>query len=631
MRRIILGTAGHIDHGKTSLIKALTGIDTDRLKEEKERGITIELGFAHLTLPDGTLVGIVDVPGHEKFVKNMVAGASGIDVVALIVAADEGVMPQTKEHIEICELLGIRYGIIVITKIDLVDKEWLELVREDIREYMKETFLSNAPIVEVSSVTGEGLDKFIETLTEIVQRLPEKEIGYIFRLPVDRVFTIKGFGTVVTGTTISGNIKVGDEVTVYPVGINCKIRSIQVHGKSVNEVGPSTRTALSLQGVNKEDIEKGYVVASKDSLFSSYMVDVFFQFLSSAERPLKNREKIRFHIGTAELLGNIVFLNAKEKLIPGESCYAQIRLEGPVSVLRGDRFVVRSYSPVRTIGGGEIVHPLAKKKKISSEEIISRLSIIYRGKKEDVVESFIFIEGFLGINKKVLLFLSNMPEEELDEIIDRLSSSKKIHVYEDGHYIHEEFYNKLKEVILSYIKDYHSQYPLRSGIPKEELRSKLRIIKDIKLFNYMLEGLLHEEIIEIERDNVRLKDYKPNLTDEQEKVKEEIEKIYKKSNFQPPYFKEIREKYPDLADQVLEYLLSQGILVKIKEDLFLHKDNVEKLFSIVREFLEKNKEMSVKDFKELTNTTRKYSIPFLEYLDKSHVTVRVGDVRKLRK
>jgi len=626
-----LGTAGHIDHGKTTLVKALTGIDTDRLKEEKERGITIELGFAHLALPDGTLVGIVDVPGHEKFVKNMVAGASGIDVVALIVAADEGVMPQTKEHIEICELLGIRHGIIVITKIDLVDEEWLELVKEDIREHIKGTFLSDAPIVEVSSVTGEGLDKFIETLTKIVQRLPEREEGYIFRLPVDRVFTIKGFGTVVTGTTISGNIKVGDEVTIYPVGINCKIRSIQVHGKSVNKVGPSTRTALSLQGVNKEEIERGYVVASKDSLFPSYMVDVFFQFLPSAEKPLKNREKIRFHVGTAEVLGNIVFLDDKDKLIPGKSCYAQIRLEEPVSVLRGDRFVIRSYSPVRTIGGGEIVHPLAKKKKTGSKEVVSRLSLIHKGEKEDVVESFIFIEGYLGINKKVLLFLSNMPEDELNEIINRLSSFRKIHIYEDGYYIHEEFYNRLKEIMLSHIKDYHFQYPLRPGIPKEELRSKLKIIKDIKLFNYILERLVHEGIAEIEKENVRLKGYRPHLTDEQERVREEIEKIYKESRFQPPYFKEIKEKYPDLADNILEYLLSQGTLVKIKEDLFLHKDSEEKLFSIVREFLERHGEMSVKDFKELTNTTRKYSIPLLEYLDKSQITVRVGDVRKLRK
>ncbi len=632
-RRIILGTAGHIDHGKTSLVKALTGIDTDRLKEEKERGITIELGFAHLTLPDGTLVGIVDVPGHERFVKNMVAGASGIDVVALVVAADEGVMPQTEEHLEICELLGIRHGLVVITKIDMVDEEWLELVEEDIKEHVKGTFLEGAPIVKVSSVTGEGLKEFLDTLNNLIQKIPERQSGQIFRLPIDRVFTIKGFGTVVTGTSISGKVKVGDEVTVYPKGINCKVRSIQVHGRSVEETGPSTRTALSLQGVNKEDIERGYVVASKDSLFPSYILDVFLTYLSSAKKPLRNREKVRFHVGTSEVLANVVLLD-REELMPSEQCYAQIRLEEPVTVLRGDRFVIRSYSPVRTIGGGEIVHPLAKKKKKKgSEKIINILNTIHKGADKDVVESIILMGGYEGINKKMLLFLSNLSEHKLNRILEELASCGKIHIYEkeQGLFIHSEFYNKLKELIVSIIEEYHKKYPLRAGIPKEELRSRIRAIKDIRLFNYMIENLIKEGLIVSELDNIRIKGYSPTLTREQEKVKSEIEKIYKESKFQPPYFKEIREKWPDLADEVLEYLLSQGILVKIKEDLYLHKESLEKMIADVRAFLKKHGQMSVGDFKALTNTTRKYSIPFLEYLDKSQITVRVGDIRKLRK
>lgn len=632
-RRIILGTAGHIDHGKTSLVKALTGIDTDRLKEEKERGITIELGFAHLTLPDGTLVGIVDVPGHERFVKNMVAGASGIDVVALIVAADEGVMPQTEEHLEICELLGIRHGLVVITKIDMVDEEWLELVEEDIKEHVKGTFLEGAPIVKVSSVTGEGLNNFIDTLTQLVQKIPKRDTGHIFRLPVDRVFTIKGFGTVVTGTTISGNIKVGDEVTIYPICVNCKIRSIQVHNKSVKEVGPSTRTALSLQGIEKDSIERGYVVASKGSLMPSYMIDVFFEFLPTASRPLKNRERVRFHVGTSEILSSLVLLD-KEEILPGTSCYAQIRLEEPVAVLRGDRFVIRSYSPVRTIGGGIILHPLAKKKKRkTSLEIIPKLELIHKGSKQDLVEALIFIEGYAGISKEFLLFLSNIKEDELKKILGELSSLKKIYIYDKEQWliIHSSFYQKLKEKMLSFIKDYHIRYPLRLGIPKEELKSKLKPALDSRLFNYMLEEAKGNEEIDIQLDAVRLKDYKPVLTKEQEKVKEEIEGIYKRSGFTPPYFREIKEKFPELADQLLEYLLAQERLVKIKEDLYLHKDVLDELIRKVRAFLEEHEQMSVKDFKELTNTTRKYSIPFLEYLDKSQITVRVGDVRKLRR
>ncbi len=632
MKRIILGTAGHIDHGKTSFVKALTGIDTDRLKEEKERGITIELGFAHLMLPDGSLVGIVDVPGHERFVKNMVAGASGIDLVALIIAADEGVMPQTREHLEICQLLGIRHGIVVITKIDMVDEEWLELVREDTRDYIKGTFLSDAPIVEVSSVTGKGLDNFIHELSRLVQMLSKKDAGHVFRLPVDRVFTVKGFGTVVTGTTISGMIKVGDEVTIYPAGINCKVRTIQVHNQSVLEVGSSTRTALSLQGIDKSEIKRGYVVASRDKLFSTYMLDVSFELLSSAPKKLKSREKVRFHVGTSEIMASIVFLD-RDELMPGDSCYAQIRLEEPVSVLKGDRYVVRSYSPIRTIGGGEILHPLAKKKKKRlAEELLPRIELIHKGSPEDMVESLVFIEEYEGISSSRLLFLSNIRDKELKGIIDALKSRKKIVEYdpEQELYIHAHFFGHIRDMVLQLIRDYHKEYPFRPGIPKEELRSKARLIKDVRLFNYLIEQLIKEDVIVSETDNIRLKEYRARLTTEQKRVRDEIERIYKESGFQPPFFKEIKEKYDQVADQMLEYLLSEGSLVKIRDDFYLHKDVLKDLLTKVRMFLEKHGEMSVKHFKEITDTSRKYSIPLLEYLDKTQVTVRVGDIRKLR-
>jgi selenocysteine-specific elongation factor len=295
MKQVILGTAGHIDHGKTSLIKALTGIDTDRLKEEKERGITIELGFAHLELPDGQLLGIVDVPGHEKFVKNMVAGATGIDLVALIIAADEGVMPQTKEHMEICELLKIKHGLVILTKIDMVEPDWLELVREDVTEFLSNTFLSEAPIVEVSSVTSAGLEELIRAIDTLVQEVPEREIGHFFRLPVDRVFTIKGFGTVVTGTTTSGRIHTGDEVTIYPQGVSSRIRGIQVHNHEADEVRAGLRTAINLQGVEKAQIQRGNIIAGKDSLRSTYMVDASLELIPTAARNLKNRTRVRFH------------------------------------------------------------------------------------------------------------------------------------------------------------------------------------------------------------------------------------------------------------------------------------------------------------------------------------------------
>ena len=378
MKQVILGTAGHIDHGKTTLIKGLTGIDTDRLKEEKERGITIELGFAHLSLPSGQVLGIVDVPGHEKFVKNMVAGATGIDIVALVIAADEGVMPQTREHLEICQLLRVKRGLVVLTKVDMVDQEWIELVKDDVSSFLAGTFLADAPILEVSAVTGKGLQELTDLLDAMVKEVPEREAGNFFRLPVDRVFTMKGFGTVITGTTMSGSIKTGDEVTVYPQGLESRIRGIQVHNMEVNEVSAGLRTAINLQGLEKEELQRGNVVATKDSLRQTRMVDVVFHLLASAPRKLKNRSIVRFHAGTAEIISTIVLLD-RDELTPGQTCFAEIRLEEPTAVMSHDRYVLRSYSPVRTIGGGEILNALAQRKKRLSETTLSELKVLSTG------------------------------------------------------------------------------------------------------------------------------------------------------------------------------------------------------------------------------------------------------------
>jgi selenocysteine-specific elongation factor len=352
---IILGTAGHIDHGKSSLIKALTGIDPDRLKEEKLRGITIELGFASLTLPSGQLLGIVDVPGHERFVRHMVAGATGMDLVALVIAADEGVMPQTREHLEICELLKVKQGLVVLTKIDLVEADWLDLVEEEIREALKGTFLDGAPLVRFSAVTGEGAEDLVATLAELAAAVPPKPPGGIFRLPVDRVFTIKGFGTVVTGTAISGRLKVGDAVTVYPPLYKARVRSLQTHGASVEELLAGSRAAVNLQGLEKEEMERGMVVATPGALIPSRRVDALIQVLESVPRPLKHRQAVRFHTGTSERLAVPLLLDADE-LPPGAAGYAQFLLRETVALKPGDRFVIRNLSPAITWGGGRILH-----------------------------------------------------------------------------------------------------------------------------------------------------------------------------------------------------------------------------------------------------------------------------------
>jgi len=633
MKQIVLGTAGHIDHGKTSLIKALTGIDTDRLKEEKERGITIELGFAHLELPGGKLVGIVDVPGHEKFVKNMVAGATGIDLVALIIAADEGVMPQTREHLEICQLLGIRHGLVVLTKIDMVDPEWLELVREDVSEYLSGTFLADAPVVEVSSVTGEGLDKLKEVLDGLVKNIPERQVGHLFRLPIDRVFIIKGFGTVITGTTVSGRIAVGDEVTIYPEGIASRIRGIQVHGKNMEEVRAGLRTAINLQGVEKSAIRRGDIVATAGSLRPTFMVDVSLELLSSAPKKLKNRAKARFHTGTSEILGTVVLLD-REELDPGDECLAQIRLDEPTAVLKGDRFVLRSYSPVRTIGGGVVLHPLPRKKKRFVKEIMDEMRLLHEGSIEQAIEQFVKMEGYRGVERATLQFLTNLSKKGLEAGLGPLQS-KKIIVEVDkerGLFIHRDFVEKVRGEILDRISQYHKQFPLKVGLPKEELRSQIASTRGPKLFNFLLNELTRQGTIVQEKELVRLKGHRVTLAEDQKRTREELEKIYLDGWLQPPYFKEVKTRFPgNTAEDVLEVMVKDGVLVKVKEDLYFHQKAVEDLKRRLIAFLKEHGEITTPQFKDMTGASRKYTIPLIEYFDKSQVTVRVGDNRVLRK
>ena len=405
MKQVILGTAGHIDHGKTSLIRALTGIDTDRLKEEKLRGITIELGFAYMDLPGGDRLGIVDVPGHERFVKHMVAGATGIDLVALVIAADEGVMPQTREHMEICELLRVQKGLVVLTKIDLVDDpDWLEMVQEDVV-----TFLDGSPIIRVSAATGEGLDDLKHALAKLVAEAQTRSSDGPFRLPVDRVFSMRGFGTVVTGTSAAGRLRIGDSVMVYPMQHKTKVRGLQVHNEEVQEIYAGQRTAVNLQAVERALIQRGNVVATPGALVPTHLLDVELELLSSAPRPLKHRAKVRFHTGTAEHLATAVLLD-REELKPGEKAFAQIRLDQPTTALRGDRFVLRSYSPVQTIGGGAILHPLPRKHKGHGRlEAAVALSALVDGDNEEVIMWHVLDAGWAGVTVDELQVRTNTP------------------------------------------------------------------------------------------------------------------------------------------------------------------------------------------------------------------------------
>ena len=633
MKQIILGTAGHVDHGKTSLIKALTGIDTDRLKEEKERGITIELGFAHMKLPGGQMLGIVDVPGHEKFVRNMVAGATGIDLVALIIAADEGVMPQTREHMEICQLLRIKSGLVVLTKTDMVEPDWLELVKEDVGGFLKDTFLSEAPVIGVSSVTGEGLDRLTATLDTMVQEISERDTGNFFRLPVDRVFTMKGFGTVITGTTISGQIGIGDEVTLYPQGFSSRIRGVQVHSQEVEQVRAGQRTAINLQGFEKAQIQRGNILAAKEALRSTFMVDVHMDLLPSAPRILKNRAKVRFHAGTSEIISTVVLLD-RDQLKPGESCFAQIRLEQATAVLARDRFVLRSYSPVRAIGGGEILHALPMKRKRFSDKILSELEILKTGDLSHITEQYVSMGRFQGAERGTLPFLTNSNRKKLEDILKTLMSQKMIVQYdkERGIFIHAEYLKKAREEIVNTLTDYHNDFPLKVGIQKEELRSRTEGSRNQKLFNTLINQLEKEGVVVQEKEFMRLKAHRVTLAQDQEKIRRQIEEVYKKGGLQPPYFKEVNGKLSgNAAMDVLHVMVEEGVLIKVKEDLYFHQGALEDLKQRLIAFLKENKEIDTPQLKEMTGASRKYTIPLIEYFDRTQVTVRVGDSRVLRK
>jgi selenocysteine-specific elongation factor len=635
VKQIIFGTAGHIDHGKTSLIKAVTGTNTDRLKEEQKRGITIELGFAALDLPSGRHLGIVDVPGHEKFVKNMVAGATGIDIVAMVIAADEGVMPQTREHMEICTLLGVRYGLVVLTKIDMVDEEWLELVTDDIRDFTRGTFLEESPIVPVSALSGEGIPQFIETLDALCADVPERISSGLLRLPVDRVFSMKGFGTVITGTLISGKVNLGDAIMIYPSQITSKVRGIQVHNQSREVAEAGMRTAINFQGLDKSAINRGDILARERTLKPSFMVDLELNYLASNKKPIKSRKQVRFHTGTSEIMGNLILLD-REELIPGETCVAQIRLDQPVSLIRDDRFVLRSYSPVRTIGGGKVLDPIPTKHKRFQQTIIDGLTDLADAEAEGIIDYQARMAGPSGIGFADLLLMTNLSTKALETTIGGMLNSQTVLLVDKEHrsYVHQSVFESLRQLIQDVLQAYHRDNPLKVGISKEELKSKFPHAARGKLFTLVLNRTIKDKQVALADDTVRLASHQVSLQVDQKALKQQIIDIYRQSGLTPPYFREVVKNLdvaPKPAKGVLELLVGEGALVKVKEDLYYDRSILEKLKDeLVGHILEKG-EISTPEFKDMTGASRKYVIPLIEHFDATNVTIRVGDIRKLRK
>jgi selenocysteine-specific elongation factor len=636
MKQVILGTAGHIDHGKTSLIRALTGIDTDRLKEEKLRGITIELGFAYMDLPGGDRLGIVDVPGHERFVKHMVAGATGIDLVALVIAADEGVMPQTREHMEICELLHVKKGLVVLTKIDLVDDpDWLEMVQEDVAGYLKGTFLEGTPIIRVSAATGEGLTELKEALAKLVVQVEPRSSDGTFRLPVDRVFSMRGFGTVVTGTSVAGRLRIGDQVMVYPLQHKTKVRGLQVHNDEVQEIHAGQRTAVNLQSVERALIRRGDVVATPGALVPTHLLDVQLELLSSSPRPLKNRAKVRFHTGTAEHLATAVLLD-REELAAGEAAFVQIRLDQPLTALRGDRFVLRSYSPVQTIGGGTILHPLPRKHKGQGKrEAAIALKGLVHGDEDEIILWHVLDAGWTGVAVEELQVRTNIARGHLDKALQRFASQRKLILFdrENQRLLHADVLAEIQHSVLAILADYHQHFPLKTGMAKEELVAQLPHPLEVKLYNFVLRQLADQEKLAMEMEWVRLHSHKIDLSGDEQKIRRQIERTFRDSGLQPPFFKDIVADLPGNPRQhqdVLEWMVSQGILVKVKEDIYFHGAVLEELQQSLIAFLKEHGEISTPQFKDMTQASRKYTIPLLEYFDVQRLTIRIGDVRRLR-
>jgi selenocysteine-specific elongation factor len=590
LKQIILGTAGHIDHGKTSLIKALTGTDTDRLKEEKERGITIELGFAALDLPGGQHLGIVDVPGHEKFVKNMVAGVTGIDIVVMVIAADEGVMPQTREHMEICTLLDVQYGMVAVTKIDMVDEEWLELALEDIGDFVKGTFLEDAPVAAVSSTTRKGIPEFIEILDELAAKIPERPPSDLFRLPIDRVFTMKGFGTVITGTLISGRVQVGDAIMIYPSGITSKVRGIQVHNNSADEARAGLRTAINFQGLEKEAISRGEVLSKPNTLEASYMVDVSFHYLAGNKKPIKNRTRIRFHTGTSEVLGNLILLD-REDLAPGEDTVVQLRLDTAVALVKDDRFVIRSYSPIYTIGGGKVLNPIPLKHKRFKPDTVEGLKALGHQAPQAIILFHVEASGYQGVSFSHLKMMTNLPDKQLENVIQGLLSQKTlIQVDKENRiYIHHICSERLKNDTQRQLAEYHMANPLKPGMSKEELKTKFPPLLTSKLFNLTLNQMIKEKEIVQDENVIRLASHAVSLGGKQADVKDKILKTYLNAGLQPPYFKELAKSLDtdvSRSREVLMHLVNEGTIVKVKEELFFHAEAINSLKKRLVTFLD---------------------------------------------
>lgn len=635
MKNLILGTAGHIDHGKTSLVKSLTGVDTDRLPEEKDRGITIELGFAGLNLPGGIHFGIVDVPGHEKFVRTMVAGVGGMDLVMLVIAADEGVMPQTREHLDICQLLGVKRGVVVLTKSDLVDPDWLDLVVEEVREFLAGSFLEEAPVIPVSSRTGSGIDRLRNELGLIAGELEQKRSEGPYRLPIDRVFTLAGFGTVVTGTLLSGTVLLGDEAEVLPSALPCRIRGIQAHGAKVETGEAGSRLALNLQGVDHYQVRRGDVVVPKGLYRTTRIVDVYLNHLASAPRNLKHRSGLQLHSSTYEVSATVILFD-RAFLAPGESAHAQLRLAHPVLLLNGDPFVLRTSSPSATVAGGRILDPSPSGRRRRSLEALKLLGCLSAGAETGIIAGMVSGSLLSGITHAEISSRSGIVSRRLEATLaGLLSSGEIIQVVRDPKkYLSRDSFSVLCDLLVDVMNSFFAQNPLKEGISKEELKTRIPLRSDGRFFTPCLAALEKEGRVVAERDHVRLVGRKAGSETAQEDVRQLIQLELEKGGKEPPFLNEICKLLHVSEKQAAEHLallVGEGEAVRLKSDIFYRPEPLLRIEELLINYLRDKGEISPAEFREISGLSRKFMIPVLEYFDSQKVTIRLGDKRALRR
>ncbi len=630
-RQIVIGTAGHIDHGKSQLVRALTGTDPDRLREEKERGITIDLGFAHLTLEDGTHIGFVDVPGHERFVKNMLAGVGGIDLVLLVIAADESVKPQTREHFDICRLLRVPRGVVALTKVDLVEPEILDLARLEVREFLAGSFLEGAPMVAVSSRTGAGLDDLKTTLARVAGEAPVRPAAALMRLPIDRAFTIKGFGTVVTGTLISGTIHEGDEVVVLPRPVTARVRGLEVHNATTSAAIAGQRTAINLQGVNVGDLARGDVLTVPGVLQPTHLLDVELECLPDAPGPIKDLARVRFHHGAVEILARVKLLGGGV-VPPGKVSFAQLRLERPTVALPGDRFILRRYSPSLTVGGGRILHNRPAKLRSSTPHGRERFVRLADPSPGTALIELIGESAASGIDTTTLRARTGLDAGDVRRSIAAAIAAGTIVSLQTNprRFIAGTVYGELGDRVTRALKEFHRREPLHEGLPREEIRTRVLADAHPEVFRCLLADLIGRGVTRQEKDRVALATHRIDFKPKESQLLRDLEDAFLAAGTNPPSLQEVTSRLkasPGEAGKLLHLLLSRGRLVRIPDARVFHVDAIEALKRRLWEKRVENSTIDIGEFKGLSGTSRKNAIPLLEYLDQIHVTRREGNVR----